>query len=470
MTDLSKTKRKPSVGRIHRKAIGLYVSDKHFILDKLDTLLTEFWNSSCLRLLVPQFIRQALSIVDLPLEFRRKCDQREISTAQIHPLASFRIVFDTLSFRFLRYSEIGGYQGESSGNVLEDSHVNAINGVDVQQVTMEQEIASFVSDQTNLALISALFLTVWLSMLQQVQSISDSVPGPHIVFYVIMWGGGSVLLAFSCVVSVLYILGIQETANSDESLHFLKLLDYRMAGLGSQVPFYFFLTGCTLGVIGIYEYCFLFYPDNFVTLSVLLSGGLCLVSFAIINLIAALLAARRNERLVEENKVFVNLTKSDVEILMFKYLQDRRRAVGASAAYKTPLKIISADSSMDEIFSLGEGNVSCIQDSDLLISEDHFIDFITKRKVPNSEPAIFYHVHLFPKALNRVQAFYKAFDEASLDDGLNLVDFLAVRRDGNINEMKNELCPVTGFKGDNIDIAAVNTVTTHISKNEKSAW
>jgi hypothetical protein len=51
-----------------------------------------------------------------------------------------------------------------------------------------------------------------------------------------------------------------------------------------------------------------------------------------------------------------------------------------------------------------------------------------------------------------------------------LVDFLAVRRDGNINEMKNELCPVTGFKGDNIDIAAVNTVTTHISKNEKSAW
>jgi hypothetical protein len=124
------------------------------------------------------------------------------------------------------------------------------------------------------------------------------------------------------------------------------------------------------------------------------------------NLVASLLSARKSAELSYINREYVVLTENDLHILIENYAQSCRRLILNTRLRRDFIKVLEND------VPTTCTNTNKIDDTEFLISCDHFIRFITIRESTNEcGEKESYHVHLFPKSINRIRSFYKNFSE-----------------------------------------------------------
>jgi hypothetical protein len=331
-------------------------------------------------------------------DIRLEDDHRNISSAPVYGMLSIRTLLDTITFRWLKYLDLDlRYQTEE---------LNENVGPDLQN--------TIISEQSNLALLSALIFTVWSSFLQQATnnplfSDPNELLGYNDVglYYVSLWSGASMCTAMSCVLSVFFMMAVKESTGTSETKHFISVFYSRTFGIGLFVPLALFYAGMWFGVIGFIFYIYIFFQGLVFSFAVgLLTFLMVVFGSTLMNLVASLLSARKSAELSFINREYVVVTDDDLHVLIENYAQSCRKLILNTRFWRKSIQILEND------VSITCTDTNKIDDSEFLISCDHFIRFITIRESINDcGEKETYHVHLFPKSLHRIRSFYKKFAE-----------------------------------------------------------
>jgi hypothetical protein len=371
--------------------VSSLLNSKRTVIDRFDRLWMGFFR------FIPIIKHLFVSAV-VSHNIRLEDDHRNISSAPVYGMLSIRTLLDTITFRWLKYLDLDlRYQ-------TEELDENACP--DLQ--------STIISEQSNLALLSALIFTVWSSFLQQATSnplFSDpnELLGYNDVglYYVSLWTGASMCTAMSCVLSVFFMMAVKESTGTSETRHFINVFHSRTFGVGLFMPLALFYAGMWFGVIGFIFYIYLFFQGLVFSFAVgLLTFLMVVFGSTLMNLVASLLSARKSAELSYINREYVVLTENDLHILIENYAQSCRRLILNTRLRRDFIKVLEND------VPTTCTNTNKIDDTEFLISCDHFIRFITIRESTNEcGEKESYHVHLFPKSINRIRSFYKNFSE-----------------------------------------------------------
>lgn len=152
---------------------------------------------------------------------------------------SIRTVYDSLMFRWIKYmAEEEEAEDESAASAI---------------------LATFQSAQQNIALISALLLTVWAGFFSEILSGHDDAKEIW-AFYLalLLFAYATITSMWGTIVPVFMCIATNQIKSPVEAVYYLRLLDHVTYGFGSQSGLLFLNGSCTSAFFGMFFYAYMY--------------------------------------------------------------------------------------------------------------------------------------------------------------------------------------------------------------------
>jgi hypothetical protein len=151
-----------------------------------------------------------------------------------------------------------------------------------------------INDQTNLGLLSALMLTVFVTFLMVPASGETTFNEGVGAVYFLSWAVSSVLMLLATMMSIFTLLAVSETSGVHEVAHFMELFSKQTFGLGSGCTLMLMYLSFLSGMVGFVCYLVLYISIDFAAVCFIcccLAFWLFVICY--LNMVATLHGARK---------------------------------------------------------------------------------------------------------------------------------------------------------------------------------
>ena len=171
----------------------------------------------------------------------------------------------------------------------------------------------FLTVFNNVGLMAALLLTVWTSFIIDHGGSEDSDLGSYYA-YLFFWVLSSTLSLLCVIVSVAYVMALNEVRCNEQLKHFMDLIDELFLGLGSILPLMLLVVSILSGIAGLYLWFFTKYGYDLPTYVAIGITIICGIVFALWN--AAFVQALYTSHIADETIVSL-----PYEVLSIEHIQ-----------------------------------------------------------------------------------------------------------------------------------------------------